>query len=49
MARALDIVPIATGVDDESRRAALVQAGYAQGSGDLYIMSTGSAESRQVI
>jgi EAL domain-containing protein (putative c-di-GMP-specific phosphodiesterase class I)/GGDEF domain-containing protein len=36
-ATALGLVPIATGVDDEEQRAALLALGFGQGSGDLYL------------
>jgi EAL domain-containing protein (putative c-di-GMP-specific phosphodiesterase class I) len=35
-AAALGITPIATGVDDEGQREALVELGCRHGSGDLY-------------
>jgi EAL domain-containing protein (putative c-di-GMP-specific phosphodiesterase class I) len=36
VAAALGLTPIATGVDDQAQRRALLDLGYRYGSGDLY-------------
>ncbi len=43
VAKALDLTPIATGIDDAEQRNLLAGLGCAQGSGDLYIESTSEA------
>ncbi len=43
MARALELIPIATGVDDTEQRNSLAKLGCLQGSGDLYLKSTSEA------
>jgi EAL domain-containing protein (putative c-di-GMP-specific phosphodiesterase class I)/GGDEF domain-containing protein len=43
VAKALDITPIATGIDDAEQRSLLAALGCVQGSGDLYLESTSEA------
>jgi len=43
VARALDLTPIATGVDDAEQRNLLAALGCVQGSGDLYLDATSDA------
>jgi predicted signal transduction protein with EAL and GGDEF domain len=43
VAQALELTPIATGVDDNEQRNALAKFGCQQGSGDLYLESTADA------
>jgi predicted signal transduction protein with EAL and GGDEF domain len=45
MARALDLTPIAPGVDDPEQRNVLAKLGCLQGSGDSYLESTSEAAS----
>jgi EAL domain-containing protein (putative c-di-GMP-specific phosphodiesterase class I)/GGDEF domain-containing protein len=45
MARALELTPMATGVDDKEQRNILAKSGCLQGSGDLYLESTSDAVS----
>jgi predicted signal transduction protein with EAL and GGDEF domain len=45
VARALELTPIAPGVDDLEQRNALAKLGCLQGSGDLYLESTSEAAS----
>jgi EAL domain-containing protein (putative c-di-GMP-specific phosphodiesterase class I) len=45
MARALDLTPIAPGVDDMEQRNVLAKLGCLQGSGDSYLESTSEAAS----
>ncbi len=47
MAKALGLTPIATGVDDPSRREALLALGCDQGSGDLYHITLPEAAVRK--
>jgi len=46
-AAALGLIPIATGVDDEQQRRALLELGCGQGSGDLYGEDAGRFDSSQ--
>jgi len=48
MAKALSLTPIATGVDDEAQRSALLELGCPYGSGDLYGAVTPSAAAQPV-
>jgi EAL domain-containing protein (putative c-di-GMP-specific phosphodiesterase class I)/GGDEF domain-containing protein len=43
VAQALELTPIATGVDDNEQRNSLAKLGCLQGSGDLYVESTAEA------
>jgi EAL domain-containing protein (putative c-di-GMP-specific phosphodiesterase class I) len=43
MAKALDLIPIATGIDDKEQRDSLAELGCQQGSGDLYPQATSGA------
>jgi EAL domain-containing protein (putative c-di-GMP-specific phosphodiesterase class I) len=43
VAKALDLTPMATGVDDLEQRNLLAGLGCVQGSGDLYLESTAEA------
>ncbi|HEY2400808.1 MAG TPA: EAL domain-containing protein [Steroidobacteraceae bacterium] len=43
VAKALDLTPIATGIDDSEQRNLLTALGCMQGSGDLYLESTSEA------
>jgi EAL domain-containing protein (putative c-di-GMP-specific phosphodiesterase class I)/GGDEF domain-containing protein len=43
VAKALDLTPIATGIDDSEQRNLLTALGCTQGSGDLYLESTSEA------
>jgi EAL domain-containing protein (putative c-di-GMP-specific phosphodiesterase class I) len=44
MAKALDLIPIATGIDDKEQRNSLAELGCQQGSGDLYPQATSGAK-----
>jgi predicted signal transduction protein with EAL and GGDEF domain len=44
MAKALDLIPIATGIDDKEQRNSLAELGCQQGSGDLYPQATAGAK-----
>jgi EAL domain-containing protein (putative c-di-GMP-specific phosphodiesterase class I)/GGDEF domain-containing protein len=43
VAKALDLIPMATGIDDSEQRNLLTALGCVQGSGDLYLESTSEA------
>jgi EAL domain-containing protein (putative c-di-GMP-specific phosphodiesterase class I) len=43
VARALDLTPMAAGIDDAEQRNLLAALGCVQGSGDLYLESTSEA------
>jgi EAL domain-containing protein (putative c-di-GMP-specific phosphodiesterase class I) len=44
MAKALDLIPIATGIDDKEQRNSLAELGCQQGSGDFYLQAPSSAK-----